>query len=466
MESKLGKGIIRILIANILNMFISILTNLILPKNLSVETYAAIKTYHLYLTYVGILHLGFTDGIYLKYGGKNFEQIDWSKIHTSAYSFRIFQMIIVVIGAFLAILLHEPILIIVSIMVLPTNMMGFYKYLYQACGEYHLYSKVVNGVSIATFIVNILLVLIIKTDNYNLYLGGYLFVNILIWSLMEYSFQNRYKKIEVPFIDFSLSELVRNMKDGIFLTLGNFASTLTTSMDRWFVKFLIGTVGFAQYSFAVSMENFLNTAITPVSITLYNTLCADKSYKSVKRYREFVVLFATMIVASAFLVKFIVTVYLKKYCDSINVIFLLFSSQIYYIVTKSIYVNLYKANRQQNKYFKKLVLSLMVGIAFNTIAYFINNTNTAYAFATALTAVFWFILVQIDFPKDKISIKEILYMLIATCTFLYLGFNCNAITGFLIYVIIIVISSIIFMKKPAIESINIIKKMINHKLKT
>ena len=44
-------------------------------------------------------------------------------------------------------------------------------------------------------------------------------------------------------------------------------------MDRWFVKALMTTLAFAQYSFAVSMENFMNVAVTPVTTTLYNYFC-------------------------------------------------------------------------------------------------------------------------------------------------------------------------------------------------
>lgn len=33
---------------------------------------------------------------------------------------------------------------------------------------------------------------------------------------------------------------------------------------------------FAQYSFAVSVENFLNLAITPVTTTLYNYFCREE----------------------------------------------------------------------------------------------------------------------------------------------------------------------------------------------
>lgn len=70
MDKKLQKGIVAVLIANLVNVVFSLATNFLLPKYLSIESYAGIKEFQLYVSYVGLFHLGFVDGIYLKYGGK------------------------------------------------------------------------------------------------------------------------------------------------------------------------------------------------------------------------------------------------------------------------------------------------------------------------------------------------------------------------------------------------------------
>ena len=71
MDKKLQKGIFAVLLANIINVIFSLATNFLLPKYLSVESYAAIKEFQLYVSYVGLFHFGFVDGIYLKSGGKD-----------------------------------------------------------------------------------------------------------------------------------------------------------------------------------------------------------------------------------------------------------------------------------------------------------------------------------------------------------------------------------------------------------
>ena len=120
---------------------------------------------------------------------------------------------------------------------------------------------------------------------------------------------------------FSFDELIKNIKAGILLTVGNLSSVVLTSMDRWFVKALMTTLAFAQYSFAVSMENFMNVAVTPVTTTLYNYFCKATDEVKVRKARNYVMIFAALIVSCAFPARFILEVYLTKYIDSAKVIF-------------------------------------------------------------------------------------------------------------------------------------------------
>ena len=54
--------------ANFLNFLMGFVTGFIIPKFLGIDDYAYLKLFSLYITYVGVSHLGFKDGIYIKYG--------------------------------------------------------------------------------------------------------------------------------------------------------------------------------------------------------------------------------------------------------------------------------------------------------------------------------------------------------------------------------------------------------------
>ena len=94
MDKRLQKGIIAVFLANAINVLFSLATNFLLPKFLSVESYAGIKEFQLYVSYVGLFHFGFVDGIYLKYGGKTLGKTVDKSFATDLSTMTVFQLII------------------------------------------------------------------------------------------------------------------------------------------------------------------------------------------------------------------------------------------------------------------------------------------------------------------------------------------------------------------------------------
>ncbi|MDR7813046.1 hypothetical protein [Lacrimispora sp.] len=443
-KSTLKKGILQLLIANVLNMIFSIGTNFLLPKYLSVESYSQIKTYQLYITYVAVLHFGYNDGMYLKFGGRSINEVYNEEIQKNISTLKLFQFIMTICSVCVAFGLHDTALLMAAIAILPQNMIAYFKNFYQAIGEFKKYSRIMNMTTGLTFAINLFLIAVIRTDRYQVYLVGYIILSVILWFVLEYSLQ-RIKEFKPFAFDFSLRELYENVASGILLLLGNFSSQLLTGMNRWFVKGLMDTLAFAQYSFAVSMENFLNVAVTPISVTMYNYFCNHDENKDIIRIRELVIAFATVIVATAFPVKFILEIFLQKYLDSVTVIFLLFAAQIFYIIIKSIYVNLYKARKMQKKYFTKLCIIVIVGFAFNVICYAIYHVKESFALGSLLSAIVWFFLCLIDFKELRYSPRHYVYIFIETIVFLACGILLESIMGGILYITITIILSMLLL---------------------
>ena len=62
--------------ANIFTMLISVVMTLILPKFLGVTDYSYFQLYIFFISYVGFFHFGWIDGIYLKIGGMEYENLN------------------------------------------------------------------------------------------------------------------------------------------------------------------------------------------------------------------------------------------------------------------------------------------------------------------------------------------------------------------------------------------------------
>lgn len=138
----LQKNIIRVFWANILSIISGIVTSFMIPMVLSIENYSEYKTYTFYVSYVLILSLGFADGINYKYAGENEEYIDKKILKNEHYFYMITQVIITSIIFTIALCNKNIIMILLSLSIIPINLSWFYKFYYQAVGNFKEYSKI------------------------------------------------------------------------------------------------------------------------------------------------------------------------------------------------------------------------------------------------------------------------------------------------------------------------------------
>lgn len=72
--------------ANVISLCISIFMVMFVPKFLSVDDYGLWQLFLFYFSYLGFLHFGWEDGIYLRYAGKRFEELDRKTFAGQFYS--------------------------------------------------------------------------------------------------------------------------------------------------------------------------------------------------------------------------------------------------------------------------------------------------------------------------------------------------------------------------------------------
>lgn len=463
-KQEFSKGILYILIANIINLSFNLLSTFLMPKFLSTNTYAEIKTYTLYLSYAGLLHFGYADGMYLKYGGKNISTLDKQELNSDLSTMRIFQFFISCSVLLISIIIRNPIGSVFAISVLPYNMESYFKSLYQAVGQFRLYGKILNITSMLLFGINMTLLFVLHTDNYLYYLVGSLCVYILVWVMLELN-ATRIFGIHFHCRFFSIKTFVANIKSGILLMLGAFSSIILTSMDRLFVKIFFTNLEFAQYSLAVSAETFLDVAISPITVTMYNFFCKCKDHNKIKRIKRYVLIFSSLIISTGFAINFIIDHWISKYINSKRVLVILFSSQIYFVIIRSIYVNLYKARKRQKQYFTRLIFIIALGVFTNYAVYKLWGVKDAFAIATLFCAMVWFIFCQIDVKDQRFDIFELLYLLLENINFLLIGIYFKPAIGFALYIIITITLALILMKKDFLGMLRYFREIIIRKAK-
>ena len=461
-NENLKKGIVLVFVANLINLIISLMNGFILPKYLSVETYASIKTYQLYANYIGVLALGYADGLYLKYGGVKMRNIPNSEVNISRTNMFLLQSIMTIAFALIGYFVHDKVLIITALTIIPVNIAATFKNILQATGEFKAYSRIMNYGSVLTFVATMILLFVVKTDFDLLYIIVMAAVTFLVWILLEIKLHREFG-FRVG-LQISVPNFIENVRSGIVLMLGNFSNIMMTSIDRWFVKFLLPTVNFAFYSFVVSTENLVGIFINPIVTTMYNYICVTSDYKAIRRIKRMCMIFALFIVSGAFVIKFILEIYLTKYLESQYVLFILFSTEILFIVIKGIYVNIYKARKQQSIYLKQLLIAIGLGVGFNIIFYLIFRSNEGIAFATLLSVVCWYVICCFSVEEIKPDAQELIVLCVGILVFILAGFFLPSIAGFFAYLGVVILLCIAFMRKDLMGMINMAKTMVMKKL--
>lgn len=446
-RTNLKQGIALIFAANVINSVFSLLVNFLLPKYLTIDAYAQIKTFLMYSSYVGILHLGFSDGVYLQYGGKSLNSKNLSEVMTDIQTMRVFQLVISSVALVFSLVLRDWILVASVLTIMPLNMANFYRYLLQATGEFESYSKSMNVTTILTSCFILLLLLFKFFTQWFLYVSLYIIAYYIIWGFFEYLIKNKYHIFNSNTKTFSVGRLISNVQSGFFLMLGTFSDIILTGMDRWFVKATMDDTAFAMYSFSVSVIGMLNIVVSPIATTLFNYFCVNKSKDSIKKADGLITLFATGIVAVAFPARFIVEIFLKNYEGSNHLLTYLFASQMFYIVLKCYHINLYKAQKKQKKYFSRLVLVIVLGFVFNTVLYYALKTKEAFAIGTLLCGIVWYAMARQDVDVDLKNGHCALQLTLMALLFIFLGLRFNSIVGFAIYMFCWLAVSFALLKK-------------------
>ena len=451
------KGIVYVLIANIINLIISLFTGFVLPKILSIETYSSIKLFQLYITYIGVVSLGFADGMYLRIGGKNLQNLNKEEVQKEFKTFKIFQFIVTILGIIVSIILKNEMLLFCSIVILPINVGNYLRQVYQAIGLFKKYSNFTNINTLLIFIINLILLFIVKSDNPNIYIICYIVAYMMYWVIIERETRKILGKRKVKA---DKKFLFEDIKSGFLLMIGNFCNVIFTSIDRIFVQNLLGQIKFAFYSFAVSIENLMNVFITPISTVMYNYLCNHNEREQVIKIKKILLIFAAGVVAVIFPAKFIINIWLTKYEESLGVLYMLFAAQYISIVVRCMHVNLYKAEKKQNRYFAIMLGIVILSIVLNIIFFNIQNTIVMIAMATLVTNIVWFLIGEFDFKKYRLTIKEYSYTFIILILFLICVGTPSAITGFFAYLCGIIIISLILMRKECFYLVTEGKKIL------
>jgi len=438
----LKKNLLKVFTANFIALTVSFVNGFFLPAFLSIDQYAYLKTFTLYISYVGIFHFGFLDGLYLKYGGKYKDSLDRKELKYEHKFFILFQLMVTCLFVILAYLSKDLIILAFALSIIPINMQTFFSFLYQSLGEMGTFAKIKTAYPLTILFLNLSFIFLLKIDHYLPFVLAILISHYLVYIIFEISYNKDFKVNGINKI-----QLKPLFLSGFFIMMGNLSNMFFYSIDRWYVKFLLPIENFSYYSFAVSMMGIILMMINSISMTFYPYFSRGYDVEQIKKIKIYLIIIGAISSAGYFILSLIVTNFIGNYVPSLQVISVLFVGFPAIGVINALYINLFKVNKQERRYFYKVLKMLIISIILNTLAVLINLSNFSIAIATTIAFYFWFFSSSKDFPGLKTNIKEIVFIFLYIPLFLFSSIFLYYITGFVVFTLGIFILVWLFYKK-------------------
>ncbi len=373
---------------------------LIIPKYLSVEGYGYWQLFTLYGTYVGVLHLGFIDGILVRWAGKEFTQV--SQEIKIAFSFLFLQLIAVTIplGLVFYFLLAAPlksIALLVLAYAFIFDLATFFIFTSQAVRKFRMLTAVNVGRG-AAFLLIIVALFASGYLGYHSVILAFLAAHFLALVFFAFWFR-KYLGGKIP----SLSALWvygrKNINIGIFVLLGNFVLVLFLTIDRLMVSSLFQIEQFAVYAFALMIGMVAYTFIQAVSQVFFPYLSAATNELRIRAYqlaKPAIILAWAAMLTLYFPLTQLVEFYLPRYVASLPIMQILLCLIGFSSLIQILHINIYKAYRKQKQYFFWGIISLALSAFLNMLAIKVFGTLESVAIATVISFGVWYIINELN----------------------------------------------------------------------
>lgn len=321
--------------SNLLSLIISTLVVLIIPKLIGVEEYGYWQLYIFYSSYVGFLHFGWSDGIYLRYGGEEYDNLDKRLLHSQFIELFVSQTIIALCIWGASFIFSQDadrsfILQMVGIATILINTRLLFFYILQATNRIKQYASL-TMLDRVLYLFLIAAFLIIGIRDYKLLIFADLIGKLITLLLAAYTCKDiAFRSLSTFY--FTINEIFINISVGIKLMFANIASMLIIGIVRFGIEQAWDVATFGKISLTLSISNMMMIFINAVGIIMFPILRRTNKEKLANIYstmRDFL-----MVVLLGFLIvyyplKLVISAWLPDYAESLLYMALVFPMFIY-----------------------------------------------------------------------------------------------------------------------------------------
>lgn len=479
-NSQLSKGFKNIkysLIAQTLILVVGILKTFGIAAILTTESFAYWQMYVFYIGYVGFFYLGYNDGILLKYGSLDYEQLPFKRIRSSIRYYitmlLVFSCIVFIAAWNISDTQKAFVMSIVAISIVMYGLYGVFIYIFLITNQIKKHSFFTAVDSVSSFIGLVFMFLLKRSDFYFLIIFVFLskLISVVVMAIMC---RKLWLGSSAPARE-GLGEFVDNIKAGIFLMLAQVMSMLVTGLGRIFIEYGSNLNEYAYYAFGITVMGMVMVGVTAVATVMYPTLgrvekdVLPQFFQKMYQYFTHFTVFSLLLYFPAYL---LVGIFFQKYTPMLSYFVFFFAMMTWQAkvnITTSTY---FRVLRMERKMMKINILSVLF-FCFSyfllrlTIGHLFSGQVTIVAISTFLSMVFLEILAEQTLRKalglrfDRQLAKDIVINLI----FLVAAFIPNKYWGFAVYGVFVLIYS--YLQRNELRTVMgwVIRSLKAHKVK-
>lgn len=315
--------------SNLISLAVSSLAVLIAPRFITVQQYGLWQLYIFYTSYVGVLHFGWLDGIYLRYGGKEYSQLDKELFFSQFIQLTFSQLIIGTGIALLAFFQSNSqqviITIATAIATVMINLVQFFLLILQDTSRIKEYAIVTSLGRVSYFAGTVLLLLCgLRKFQWLVFAdlaGRFISLIYSMYACRDIVFR------KISSFNFTFLETWINLSVGVKLLLANVSSSLIIGVVKYGIQWHWGIRKFGEVSLTLNISNLLMVFISAISLVLYPTLKRVRKdrlhllYISIRDVLMFTMLIGLIIY---YPISLFLPVWLPKYQSSLHFMALLF----------------------------------------------------------------------------------------------------------------------------------------------
>lgn len=384
-------------IANIIIFLFTLFQSIIIPKLLNVVDFGYWRLFILYITFGGLLHLGFIDGIYVLWAREN-PKYYYSNILKALTTLVLIMSISTVITALIFFLFGTDVQLLFFVLLFGfiNNIFLYFQILHQLQKKYKIVSSM-NLFFPLIFIVILIILYFIKSVDYVLVIAGYNLAIIIVTVAYLFMLLGSYKtSTNVATIRLAIWPYIST---GFPLLIANLLSLFLINGDMVIISNFFPIDHFAYYAFAVMLLNvvlLLTRALSAVFFPHASLISLEDKKILYSKSSTIIILTGGFLMGLYPLIIMLIRLILPKYLISITYMKVLMLSPIPLMCIQVIHINYFQLFLKQNIYLLIVTALTLVSLVLLIILGKIVKSLVLIAYYKVCILVVWYIVNEIS----------------------------------------------------------------------